>query len=53
MTPPGKEYIYFQIEGKSFHEAQCAKSIALIKVLKSIFEIDSFEQQCGIIKGLF
>ena len=31
--------------------AHAVKSIVLIEVLKAIFDIDSFEQQCVIIKG--
>ena len=38
--------------GKISHAAQCAKSRAFITVLKAIFDIDSIEQQCVIIKGL-
>ena len=40
------------MEGKVSHEAQCAKSRALIKVLRAIFDIDSFEKIYIIIKGL-
>ena len=40
------------MEGKSAYAPQCAKSRALIKVLKAIFDIDSYEKQCVIIKGL-
>ena len=48
----GKEHLGFQIEWKSAHAAKCVKSKALIKVLRVIFEIDSFEQQCVIMEGL-
>ena len=50
LTLPGKEYLCFQSEGKTFWAAKCAKSIALTKVLKTTFEIESFEQKCVIIK---
>ena len=40
------------MEGKVSHEAQCAKSRALIKVMRAIFDIDSFEKIYIIIKGL-
>ena len=51
LTPPGKEHLCFQTEVKTVWAEKCAKARALIKVLKSIFEIDSFKQQCVIIKG--
>ena len=41
------------MEGENAHAERCAKSRALINVPKAIFDIDSFEQQCVIIKGLF
>ena len=37
---------------ESSHAAQCEKPRALIKFPKAIFNIDSFEQQRVIIKGL-
>ena len=40
------------MEGESAHASQSDKSRALIKFLKAIFDTDSFEQQCVIIKGL-
>ena len=40
------------MEGDSDHAAQQDKSRALIKVMTTIFDIDSFEQQCVIMKGL-
>ena len=52
LPPPGKLNLCFQTEGKTVRSAQCDKSRALIKVLKSIFEIDSFEELYVIIKGL-
>ena len=51
MSPSEKQYICFQIEGESDHAVQCAISVSLIKVMKAIFETDSFEEQCVIIKG--
>ena len=50
--PPAKYYTYFQIVGEISHAAQCAKSRTLIKFLKEIFDIESFEQQFVIIKEL-
>ena len=53
MAPSGKQYLCFQVEGESSHAAKCSKSIALIKFLKKIFEVESIEQQFIIIKGLW
>ena len=47
------EYIiFFQMDGKSAHAAQCNKSRASTKVIDSIIEIHSFDQKRVIIKGL-
>ena len=50
LSPPGKEYIFFQMGGKTSHSAQC--SCSLTNVIDLILYIESFEQQCVIIKGL-
>ena len=47
-----KEYLCFQIEGKSAHAAQCDKSRALTKVINLTVGIESFEEQYVILKGL-
>ena len=52
LPPLGKEYFCFQIDGKSYHAVHCAKSRVSIKVIDTILEIDSFDQQCVISKGL-
>ena len=52
LPSSGKEYICFQTEGKTVWAAQCAKSRSLTKVMETIFEIDSFEQQYIIINVL-
>ena len=46
-----KECLCFQIEDNTVQSAQCAQSRDLIKVMISISEIESFAQQCVIIKG--
>ena len=38
--------------GKTTHDAQCFKSCKWTKVIDLILEIELFEQQCVIIKGL-
>ena len=50
--PPPEIYICFKTEGRTVWSSQCAESRALIKVLKSIFEIESFERKVVIIKKL-
>ena len=39
-----------QVENKSPHAAQCVKSRVLNKVIDSILYINTFEQQCVVIK---
>ena len=46
----GKEYLCFQINGKYPHAAQCDKSRILNKAIGYILSIDTFEQQCVVIK---
>ena len=50
LLPPGKEYLCFQMDGKSAHAAQCSKSRSLTKVFDLTPWIGSFEQKCVISK---
>ena len=50
LTPAGKEYFCFQINSKSPHDAQCVKSWILNEAIDYILSIDTFEQQCVVIK---
>ena len=50
LPPSGKEYLLFQINRKSSHAAQCVKSRIMNKVVYFILSIDTFEQQCVVIK---
>ena len=50
LPPLGKEYLCFQVDNKYPHATQCVKSRILKKVIESILSIDTFEQQCVIIK---
>ena len=50
LPPLGKEYLCFQVENKSPYVAQCVKSRVLNKVIDSILYINTFEQQCVVIK---
>ena len=50
LPPLGKEYPCFQFDSKSPHAAQCVKSRVLKKVIDSILSINTFEQQCVVIK---
>ena len=42
----------FQVDNKSSHTAQCVKSRVLKKVIDSILYINTFDQQCVVIKCL-
>ena len=42
LTPLGKEYLCFQVDNKSPHDAQCVKSRVLKKVIESILSINTF-----------
>ena len=53
LPPFGKECLCFQVDNKSPHAAQCVKSRVLKKVIYSILSINTFEQQCVVIKCLF
>ena len=48
----GKEYLCFQIKSKYPHAAQCFKSRILNKAIDYILSIDTFEQECVVIKGM-
>ena len=43
----------FQVDNKSPHAAKCVKSRVLKKVIESILSINTFEQQCVVIKCLW
>ena len=50
LPPVGKEYLCFQVNSKSPHAAQCIKSRVLNKAIDSILSIDTFYEQCVVIK---
>ena len=50
LPPVGKEYLCFRVNSKSPHAAQCVKSRLLNQAIDSILSIDTFEQQCVVIK---
>ena len=50
LPPLEKEYLCFQVDSKSPHAYQCVKSMILNKAVDSILSIDTFEQQCVMIK---
>ena len=52
LPPPGKYCLCFKTEGENVWAAQCDKSKALIKVIDTIFEIESFEQNKFILECL-
>ena len=45
LSPSGKQYLFFQSDGKSDHSAQCEKSKALTKFIDLIIDIEYFEQK--------
>ena len=52
LPPAGKEYLCFQINGKYSQAAKCVKSRIMNKVVDYILSIDTFEQQCAVLKGM-
>ena len=52
IPPAGKEYLCFQINGRSSHAAQCVKSWIVNKAIDYILYVDKLEQQCVVIKGI-
>ena len=50
LYPAGKEYLCFQIKGNYSHANQCVKSRITNKAINYILYIDTFEQQCVVIK---
>ena len=52
LTPVGKDYLCFQINGRYSHADWCVKSRIMNKAVYSILSIDTFEQQCVVIKGM-
>ena len=52
LPPAGKEYLRFQINSKYSQAAKCVKSRITTKVVDYILSVDTFEQQCNVIKGM-
>ena len=52
LPPDGKEYFCVQINVKSSQATKCVKSRIMTKVIGSILSIDTFEQQCVVLKGV-
>ena len=52
LPPAGKDYLCFQINGKSSQVAKCVKSRIMTKVIDFILYIDTFEQNCTVIDGM-
>ena len=50
LPPDGKEYLRFLINGKPSHAAQCVKYRTMNKAINYILSIDTFEQQCVVLK---
>ena len=52
LPPVGKEYMCFMREGKSDQAARCIKSRIMTKVIDYVLSIDTFKQQCVLLKGM-
>ena len=52
LPPVGKEYMCFQIGGKSSQAAKCVKSRIMTKVIDCVPSVNIFEQQCVVLKGM-
>ena len=52
LTPAGKEYFYFQINGKYSQTAKCVKFMIITKFINYTLYIDTFEQQFLVLKGM-
>ena len=52
LTLVGKEYMCFQIDGKSAQSSKCIKSRIMTKVIDYVISIDTFEQQYFVLKGM-
>ena len=52
LPPVGKEYMCFQIDGKSILAAKCVKSRIIPKVVDCVLFVDTCEQQCVVLKGM-
>ena len=52
LPPVGKEYSCFQINSKSTNASKCVKSRVLNNSIDSILSINTFEQQCVVIKSM-
>ena len=50
LPPAGKEYLCLRVDNKSPNASQCVKSSLLNKAIDSILYINTFEQQCVVIK---
>ena len=44
--------MYFQRDGKTTQDARFIKSRKIDKVIDSVISIDTFEQQCVVLKGV-
>ena len=52
LPPVGKEYMCFQNDGKTAQAARCIKSRIMTKEINYFLLIDTFEQQCVVLKGM-
>ena len=48
----GKEYMCFRIDGKYDQAAKCVKSRIITKIIDCVTSINTYEQQCVVLKGM-
>ena len=53
LPPVGKEYMCFIKEGKFDQAARCIKSRIMTKVIDYVLSVDTFEQECVVLKVMF
>ena len=52
LPPVGKEYTFFQKDGKPSQTTRYIKSNIMTKLIKYVILIDKFRQQCVVLKGM-
>ena len=50
LTPVGKEYMCFQIDGKSSQSEKCVQSRIITQVIDCALSIDTYEKQYDVLK---
>ena len=53
LPPVGKKYLSFLKEDKTDQTGRCIKKSIITKFIDYVLSIDTFEQQCVVLKGMF